>query len=84
MAVSHRIEKLPVIFRRVAVEEIFEHVGDRRTAGMRSIDIVVIDAILGKARCQRLAVTSGCGRPKRATRFAKSAWFMRLFSEACG
>ena len=48
-------------FRCVAMEEIFEHVGDRGAAGMRTIDIVVIDAVCGEAGSESLAVAASRG-----------------------
>src|SRR5512135_3656837 len=60
--VRHRIEKLPVILRSIAVKEVLQHVGDRRPPGMRTIDVVVIDAVFGEAFGQRLTVACGGGR----------------------
>src|SRR5665213_948891 len=39
ITVTDGIEKRPVIFRRVAMEEILQHVLDRRATAMRTVDV---------------------------------------------
>ncbi len=45
IAVHDRIEERPVIFRSIAVEEVFQHVRDGRAASVRAVDIVEITSV---------------------------------------
>src|SRR6185437_10302519 len=65
-AVADRVEHFPAVIRRIAVEEVLEHLGDRRAAAMVAIDIVVIDRILGEPARETLAVSRLCRAGERA------------------
>src|SRR6185369_11865902 len=73
-AIGYRLIERPIIFRCVAMEEIFEHVGDRGAAGMRTIDIVVIDAVFGEASRERLTVARCRGRAEARDEAGEFDW----------
>src|SRR5665213_149030 len=62
IAVYDRIEEGPVVIIGIAMEEVFQHIGDGIAALMWAVDVIEIGTIFGEAGCQCLAVTSGRGR----------------------
>src|SRR5690606_4722823 len=57
LAIADRVEHLPaVVVAGIAMEQVGHHVGDVGTAVMGAVDVVVVDAVLGEAAREALAV----------------------------
>src|SRR5204862_5169188 len=81
--IRHWIEERPVVLSCIAVEQIDEHVGNRRAAAMRAIDVVVVNAVFREARGKCVAIASRRRRAEalheRRKSLARHAAFFRIF-----
>src|SRR5580698_10835943 len=61
VAVHDGFVERPVIFGRIAMKEVLQHVRDRIAPAVRSVDVIEVNAIRCEAGGKRLAVTGGRG-----------------------